>query len=149
MAYREMWEIEVRHEGLNKYRHIRGTDKYVVEQKAAAQRLAWDEMWAKKQVAEQKKMEREAASRSKEEKKDLAISKSEEAQDAIVQLKQTLLHTLKVDDAIDWDSLRDNKQYPEKQPAKQKIGITPPEPNKSDSKYQPKLWIFDISLGEI
>ena len=143
MAYREMWEIEVRHEGLNKYRHIRGTDKYVVEQKAAAQRLAWDEMWAKKQVAEQKKMEREAASRSKEEKKDLAISKSEEAQDAIVQLKQTLLHTLKVDDAIDWDSLRDNKQYPENQPAKQKLGITPPEPNKSDSKYQPKLVFFD------
>ena len=51
MAYREMWEIEVRHAGLNKYRHIRGSDRYVVEQKAAAQKLAWDEMWQKKQTA--------------------------------------------------------------------------------------------------
>ena len=36
MAYREMWEIEIRHNGLNKYRHIRGSDKYIVQQKAAA-----------------------------------------------------------------------------------------------------------------
>ena len=65
MAYREMWEIEVRHDGLNKYRHIRGSDRYVVEQKAAAQKLAWDEMWEKKQVA-----------RSKEEKYELAVIKT-------------------------------------------------------------------------
>ncbi len=44
---REMWEIEVRHEGLNKYRHIKGTDKYIVRQKANAQQLVWDEMWEK------------------------------------------------------------------------------------------------------
>ena len=71
MAYRQMWEIEVRHEGLNKYRHIKGTDRHIVKQKAAAQKQAWDEMWEKKQAAEQKRKEREAAIRSKEEKKEL------------------------------------------------------------------------------
>ena len=59
MANRQMWEIEVRHGGLNKYRHIRGSDRYVVEQKAAAQEQAWDQIWKKKR-------EREAAIRSKE-----------------------------------------------------------------------------------
>ena len=105
MAYREMWQIEVRHEGLNKYRHIRGSDKYVVEQKANAQKLAWDEMWEKKQAAEQKKMERDAVIRSKEEKKILAITKTKEAQQAISELETLLQHTLEVDDTIDWDNL--------------------------------------------
>ena len=44
MAYRNVWEVEVRHDGLHKYRHIRGIDKYVVEQKAAAQLRTWNEM---------------------------------------------------------------------------------------------------------
>ncbi len=48
MAHREMWKIEVRHEGLNKYRHIRGSSRYVVEQKAAVQVQAWEQMWEKK-----------------------------------------------------------------------------------------------------
>ena len=55
MAYREMWEIEIRHEGLNKYRHIRGSDKYAVGQKAVAQQLAWDEMWERKKLLSRKK----------------------------------------------------------------------------------------------
>ena len=55
MAYREMWDIEIRHDGLNKYRHIRGSDKFIVQQKAAAQTLVWNDMWEKKKLAEQKK----------------------------------------------------------------------------------------------
>ena len=117
MAYREMWEIEVRHEGLNKYRHIRGSDKCVVEQKAVAQKLAWDEMWEKKLAAEQKKLNREDVIRSKEENKELATIKTIEAEDAINQLETILAQTLEVDDAIDWDSLLNNKQYPDKKPS--------------------------------
>ena len=37
------YSIEVRHEGLHKYREIKGNDKYIVEQKARAQRAVWDE----------------------------------------------------------------------------------------------------------
>jgi restriction system protein len=42
MAYGEMWEINLRHEGLNKSCYIKGSDKYVVEQKVIAQRRTWD-----------------------------------------------------------------------------------------------------------
>ena len=59
MAYREMWEIEVRHSGLNKYRHIRGSDRSVVEQKARAQEQAWNEMWEKKSAADLNKREKD------------------------------------------------------------------------------------------
>jgi len=143
MAYREMWEIEIRHEGLNKYRHIRGSDKYVVEQKAVAQQLAWDEMWEKKKVAEQKKKDRESAIRSKEEKKELAIIKTNEAQEAISELESILSHTLTVDDTIEWDSLLDKNPFPQKKPKKSKIASIPLEPAISDEKYQPNFGFFD------
>lgn len=48
MATRRVYEIEVSHKGLNKYRHIRGTNRHVVQQKAAMQKIEWDEKWKKK-----------------------------------------------------------------------------------------------------
>ncbi len=153
MAYREVWEIEVRHDGLNKYRHIRGSDRYIVEQKAAAQQLTWDEMWSKKQIAEQKKRSRESAIRSKEEKKELAITKTNEAMEAINKLETILLHTLKVDDTIDWSSLLNKKKYSIKKPIKKKystkkpikpkLAQNPSEPNRADVKYKPIFGFFD------
>jgi len=132
MAYREMWEMEVRHDGLNKYRHIRGSDRYVVEQKAAAQKRAWDEMWEKKQVT-----------RSKEEKYELAVIKTDEAQKALDGLELTLKHTLSVDDAIDWSSLLDKKPFPKRKPSKPTPETIPAEPTKSESKYQPDIGLID------
>jgi hypothetical protein len=44
------------------------------------------EMWEKKQLAEQKKIEREAVIQDKKEKKKLAITKTNEAIEAINQL---------------------------------------------------------------
>jgi len=143
MAYREMWEIEVRHEGLNKYRHIRGSDRYVVEQKAAAQKQAWNEMWEKKKAAESKKCERDAAIRSKEEKKELAIIKTDEAQKALDELESTLKYTLSVDDAIDWSLLLNKKPFPKQKPHKPKPVLIPNEPKKSDQKYLPRIGFFD------
>ncbi|GJQ49059.1 MAG: hypothetical protein HKUEN01_14450 [Candidatus Kuenenia stuttgartiensis] len=40
-----MWKAEIRHEGLNKYRVIRGRDRDVVEQMAETKIVAWNEMW--------------------------------------------------------------------------------------------------------
>ena len=137
MAYREMWEIEIRHEGLNKYRHIRGADRYVVEQKAAAQQRAWDEIWKKKQAVERKKREREAAMRDKEAKQSLAVEKTNEALTAIESIENTLHHTLTIDDAIDWNILHDKSDFPEKKPQKPEVVNSPPEPKESDKKYIP------------
>jgi len=67
-----MWQIELRHEGLNKYRLIRGNDKYVIEQKAAAQRAAWDEMW-------QKRLEKQNKASEKQSKIQEALERSKQA----------------------------------------------------------------------
>jgi restriction system protein len=101
----------------------------------------------------EKKRERETAIRSKEEKKELAITKTNEAQEANNQLETILLHTLKVDDTIDWNSLLYKKKYPEKwpvkkeypkqKPVKPELAHVPSEPNISDAKYHPKIGFFD------
>lgn len=143
MAYREMWEIELRHDGLNKYRVIRGTDRYVVEQKAAAQRAAWDDMWAKKQDVEERKRVREAAIRSKEEKTALAADRTKYAQEAIAALEGVLDHTLRVNDAVAWDSLLDKAPFPQTRPSKPTLAAVPAEPRSSDPKYKPDLTLVD------
>lgn len=143
MAYRQIWEIEVRHDGLHKYRNIRGSDRLVVEQKAAVQRAAWDEMWAKRLDAEERKHAREAAIRSKEEKQALAADRTEEAQNAIAALEATLEHTLGVNDAVDWDSLIDQAPYPHPRPSKPTLATIPTEPIRTDLKYKPEFTFVD------
>ena len=106
-----MYEIEIRHRGLNKYRHIKGSDKYIVEQKAHMQQLAWNEMWEKKLLAEGKRVEKEEKNRSREENKELALSRTAEAQNEISEIKNILNHTLRVNDAINWEKLLDRSAF--------------------------------------
>lgn len=143
MAQRLIWSIEVRHEGLNKYRHIRGSNRNILEQQANAQRLAWDDMWDKKQAMDNKKKVREAAIRSKEEKKQLALTKTHEAQQAIEQLEIILKHAINVDNSIDWNTLLDKKAFAKKEPIYPIPDSISDEPYKKDKKYQPKFSLLD------
>jgi len=183
-----MWETEVRHEGLGKYRHIRGSEQYVVEQKAAAQKLQWEEQWQRKQEIDRRGKERERAAnqkisereqnalekarqkeesqRYKDERKQEALNRDKEAKDAIDTLKNILNHTLNVNDAIDWEKLKDTSKFIEPLPkldlppcpANQPIPIAPvpkivpmkpsssardKSPTKSFAKYQPVFGFFD------
>ena len=88
---RYMYEVEISHEGLNKYRCIRGADEYVVEQKAAMQLAQWDEMWA---IKEEKRLETER----KESKVEHARKITEQAREFIKEIEGILDHTLSVDD---------------------------------------------------
>lgn len=116
MAYKQMYRIEVRHEGLHKYRAIQGSDLYVIRQKAAAQRRVWDEMSEKRQEAERKRKEREATIRDKEQKIQMAAERTAEAEESINALQSILDHTLHIDDTIDWESLLDHSDFAEVQP---------------------------------
>ncbi len=117
MANKHMWVIEVTHPELNKYRRITGSDRYVVEQKARAQQATWDDMWRRHQEAESKRAAREATARDKASKKEMAADKTEAAEREIENLRNTLQHTLTIDDTIDWDSLLDRSEFTEPEPA--------------------------------
>jgi restriction system protein len=165
------YEVEVRHAGLGKYRHITGSDRYVVQQKALAQEAQWEAQWTQAQekakaaaekvkAAEAKNMSKENAKRYKEERKQEAEDRATAANDALQGLMNTLAHTLSINDAIDWDALKDKKPYgkakpifsppqapdpaPDPQPP---IPLSlPPKPDESDAKYRPEFGLMDKLL---
>lgn len=142
-----MYEIEVSHKGLNKYRVIKGNNRYVVEQKAEMQKKTWDEMWEKKQRQIKQKYDRELAAKEKQEKKDLADRLTDEAVELLNTIQNTLIHTLDIDDKINWDNLKDNSQFIIPPPKKAIELKVPKEPLQTDVLYQPKLGIWDKLLS--
>jgi len=120
--------VDIRHDGSNKFRRISGNDKYVVEQKAQAQMALWDEAWERKQAVEEKKRavwdrQGEAADRTKE-----AIQEMET-------IEKVLLHTLDIDDAVDWEILKLPADFQKSKPIKPKLASILREPKRSDEGY--------------
>ncbi|MFC3040394.1 restriction endonuclease [Virgibacillus xinjiangensis] len=143
MSYRNVYEVEIKHDGLNKYRVIRGAERHVVEQKAQAQLNQWDEMWMKKVEAEEKRAARERKAQEKEDKKLYALQQTEDAEEELKNVENTLEHTLGVDDAIDWEDLKNTREF-DKSPPTTPIEVPySPEPKKEEQVYQPQLNLLD------
>src|SRR5262249_36439299 len=136
MGSRYPWQIEVRHDGLKKYRIVRGSDKYVVEQMAAAQRAAWAEMWAKKQSVEHRAYYRET-------KKELARKQTAQAIAAVDAVRTLLAHTMKIDDRVNWDVLKDFSEFPKPRPPSPDPALWPDPPNRRSFKYTPQIGFLD------
>jgi hypothetical protein len=140
---RTIYTMQVWHEELGKYREIRGADANVVKQKADAQIRQWSEMWARRQEVELKKATKESAAKEKKAKKELAEARTRDAQESIADLQNILTRGLMRNSAIDWESLKDKGDYPEPKPQRPKPISEPPEPQKGDIKYRPKLSLFN------
>ncbi|WP_252504789.1 restriction endonuclease [Sporosarcina sp. Marseille-Q4943] len=138
-----MYQIELKHEGLKKYRVIKGSDRYVVEQKARMQQIVWEEMWDKKQMMQAQKEARELAAMEKEQKKALAIQLTNEAIEQQEALSKTLQYTLDVDDKINWEALKDTSTFNKKKPIPPRMFDYPEEPRETEEKYLPKIGLVD------
>lgn len=134
-----MYYIELKHDGLKKYRRIQGSDKDIVEAKAAMLAASWNELWEKKQATEKKKNEREERLRQFFDKKQIALDKTLEAQKAIEEVNGVLKHTLKINDAIKWEDLFPSPQFPVLKPKGPKLFTIPQEPQISDFNFCPEL----------
>jgi len=159
--YRQMYQIEVKHSSLNKYRNIRGSDIYVVEQKARMLNAQWDEEWSRKlekeqqlrskqQLVEKLLRGKEQIFQAKEERRLAAEQLAQEAQSTIQQLQQTLVFTLCIDDTIDWNTLKDNRLYSGLKPKKVNPSLfmpltIPREPMHYDEDFRAKLnWLCHL-----
>lgn len=143
------YEVEVSHAELHKYQKIRGDDRYTVNERAKALAAQWDEMWKKRSAIEKARREREAAAKDLEAKKKEALDRTEEAREAIEQIRNTLAATLEVDDAIDWESLKDTSAYSAPKPsmpAAIPAPVTPnppPKPMQDHSSFRPQISLLD------
>ena len=152
MSSRQLWQIEVRHEGLKKYRLVRGTDRNAVQQIAASQKAIWEDMWNKRLEAERRRTARELAAISRQEKKDLAGDLTADAQKALAELNNLLKNSLAQRDRFEWDDLmitsgfdvpRPEERIPRKPTA---ISVDWCKPNASDPKYLPGFSLLDKVL---
>ena len=104
-----MYSVEVRHDGLHKYRVIKGNDRYVVDQKASPQ-LNSNGMKCGKKSRKQKEKELNERKYAIEKTQKKSYGRTTNTKRLLHQLEtinNTLHHTLDVDDKIDWDSLKD------------------------------------------
>jgi restriction system protein len=141
MAYR--YSVEIRHEGLGKWRVISGTDESIVRAKAQAQIRQWDFQYQTKLDKERRLSDRESQRMEEAEKRQEAAERTQEAQQEIEAVKAILRATLEVNDAIDWEQLKDRKPFPAKEPSPPNYKEFPQEPQKDAPHFQPVLTILD------
>lgn len=147
------YEVEIWHDGLHKHRIIRGTDPQFIQRKVDVQLADWDDQWERKSAVAERAHQATARRQEKEEQKRLAAEQTAEAKQLLDELQNTLHHTLSVDDAIDWEMLKDQSEFPKPRPAKRKQpsppapAPVPREPLRSDPAFQPNLGFLDKLLA--
>jgi restriction system protein len=143
MSTQTIYRIEIRHDGLHKYRLIKGTDKYVVEQTAREQSRAWNEMWEKKLEVDAKRKRSEQQAQQKDAKKALAAEQTDDAQATLRQIEETLLFSLKQSKTVNWDSLLTEAPFPEGIPQRGSLQPLPSEPKPTEPRFSlEKRWYF-------
>lgn len=136
------YEIEIRHDGLHKYQVVRGRTPYEVEQKAEKKLAEWAVMWQKRLAAEARQADKEQQAQEKEAKKALAAERTREAEQAVANIRETLIRALNSGHAIDWDALKDTRPFSRPQPIKPAKPVFWAEPKLSDARYDSEFgWL--------
>jgi restriction system protein len=147
-SYDVRYVAEIRHLGLGTYRILKDKDNWILSNKVDAQFTKWDEQWSR--IVNKNK-----AQAAKEANQNIAEERTNDAQDKIEEIENILLHTLDIDDAVNWESLKDKKKFKVPNPKTQldkEIGriqipqkpvhkTMPTEPEKRD--FQPQLSFVD------
>jgi len=135
--------VQVTHKGLHKSRVIKASDEDIAESMAKLQARRWDEQW--------KEVNEKSHWRSKlDEDRKTAEDRTSEAHKYLNSLNELLSHALSIESAIDWDTLKNTKEFPEPKPKKIRYPLAPVmgdlrcEPKKSDIAYIPYIGIFDV-----
>jgi restriction system protein len=141
------YQVSIYHEGLNEHKLLSATERYLLESKMNLQIQKWNERWNKEVSVED------------------ASLRTEEAQQEIEEIDNLLIHTLSIDDTIQWNKLKARKRFTEKNPKEYLKGTlsnltkptkgtlksmpllseinTPPKPDPSSIRYTVQLSLID------
>lgn len=108
-SYAVRYVIEVRHLGLEKIRVLKDLDKFILQTKVRSVLKVWDEQWERQESRRIKASYRDYNSVE-------ASDRTQEAQQAQEDLANILLHTLSVDDTINWRNLKDQTKFRDANP---------------------------------
>ena len=133
-----MNSIDVRHDGLGRFRRIVGL---AAEQSADAQKQLWDKQWSRRQVLERKHAGSELLLALK---KAQADEMSEEAAREIGSLTSILFQALRSPAAVDWSALAEQEEFPQPPPALPAPPRIEREPQKSDFRLAPPRSLAEL-----
>ncbi|MXX61981.1 MAG: restriction endonuclease [Holophagales bacterium] len=129
------YSIEVRHDGLNKYRQITGRDPRVVENKAQALLDQWNSQWATVKARADKKQYIEGQKRA-------AQRRTAEARSTLEDLEATLRSGLSAA-PLDWEDQKNRARFAEAQPQVPSEPSPPAEPSPDSAEFQPQVSLLD------
>ncbi len=125
-----MRTIDVRHDGLGKFRRIVGSG--IVEQKAAVQKQLWEKQWQRRQALEHRHFVGPNAATLQALKKLQADEQSEDAGRELLSLTTILLNAVRPQPAADWQPSSGRTEFPDPPPAEPKPLQLMREPRKAD-----------------
>lgn len=102
------YKIDLYHTGLDEHKHLSASEHSALLGKIHNQKLIWQEKW-EKEVEARKRQTREFG----------AMERTQKAQDKISKVENILAHTLKINDEINWETLKQKDSY---------VGIIPDSP---------------------
>ena len=123
-----MFQLEIKHEGLHKYRVIKGETQEIVAIRAEMQLRIWNEQWDRICASNVKREQLEKLIFGRDARKQQAIEQSVQAQKALDELDSLLTGSLKLNHVIDWESLKDKSDYPNPKPSDPSLEAPPPQP---------------------
>lgn len=118
--------LEMSHEGLNEHKILSAPDIDILQNKAQTQADKWEEKW---EILEHKRQRQETKEATAEE----ATARTKEAINALNTIENLLIHTLSINDTVDWQQLKRNNEFSLKlpnKPLKSKDINYPPCPDK-------------------
>ena len=103
------YEVELRHDGLNEIKHLFARDTDILNGKIHNQAVVWENKWKKQiEIKNKEKIRLQTVAKG-----DLAEERTEKAIQALTQIEKILSHTLDIDDAVDWASIKNTTSYTE------------------------------------
>lgn len=133
------YTLEMYHKGLNEHKLISAPEIDMLNNKANLQVQKWTEKW---DIIESKRR----VNAEKEANLEEANSRTEEAIESLKQIDSLLIHTLSINDIVDWESLKKKEKYQEKSPAKptkKSKKEYPPKPEKQSAEFTPVFSFFE------
>ena len=140
----------VRHHGLKEYKFLKAYDEWVLEEKIEKQTERFQAKWEKAKTKLQGDYYKQSNLLEAEQ-------RTTEAEKQINQVETLLEQTLSVNDAVNWEELKNNRPYKEQSPEKNLQNLlsaankpTPPvelqilrEPQITDADFQPKFNLIE------
>lgn len=129
------YQQEIWHDGLKEHKVIIAPEKDILHNKVRVQVDKWVEKWnvicEKKHIEDTKKASVEEAT-----------ARTYEAEQKLLEVENILLSTLEVNDAVDWEILKNKDKFKAPYPAKPtepKHTTLPAAPDKNAIQFQPRL----------